>query len=96
VTDWLTATPDGVRILLTASPRASRTELAGIAGARLRVRVAAPPVGGEANAELVRFIARSLGLPRAAVVVTAGHASRRKAVLARGIAADAARRLLAG
>jgi uncharacterized protein (TIGR00251 family) len=94
VSDWLRATPDGVSILVTASPRASRTEVAGVAEGRLRVRVAAPPVEGEANDELVRFLAKSLRVPRSAVLVTRGAAGRRKTVLVSGIAAAAARRLL--
>ena len=96
MSEWLLAAPDGVSILVAASPRASRTEVAGIAGGRLRVRVAAPPVEGAANEELVRFLARSLGVPRSAVAVTAGAAGRRKTVVIRGVTAAAAQRLLEG
>jgi uncharacterized protein (TIGR00251 family) len=92
--DWLSAVPGGVSLLVAAAPRASRTEVAGVAEGRLRVRVAAPPVAGAANAELVRFLARSLGVPKSAVAVTGGAAGRRKTVLIRGITAAAARRLL--
>lgn len=92
--DWLTPAPGGVRILVAAAPRASRTEVAGIAEGRLRVRVAAPPVEGAANQELVRFLARSLGVPRSAVTVTAGTAARRKTVVVGGVTEAAARRLL--
>jgi uncharacterized protein (TIGR00251 family) len=94
VTDWLRETAAGLTIAVLVTPRASRTELAGTAAGRLRVRVAAPPVAGEANQELTRFLARRLGLPRAAVAVTAGVGGRRKTLLARGIAAEAAERLL--
>jgi hypothetical protein len=94
VTAWLRDTAAGLSIAILVTPRASRTEVAGIAEGRLRIRVAAPPVGGEANQELVRFLARRLGLPRAAVAVSAGAAGRRKTVLAQGIAAEAALRLL--
>jgi len=94
VTAWLRETAAGLSIALLVTPRASRTEVAGTADGRLRVRIAAPPVGGEANEDLVRFLARRLGLPRAAVAVTAGAAGRRKTVLAQGITAEAALRLL--
>jgi uncharacterized protein len=83
-------------VAIVVTPRASRTEVAGVAEERLRIRVAAPPVAGAANGAVVRFLAETLGLPRSAVTVTAGTASRRKTVLARGIAVDAARRRLAG
>jgi hypothetical protein len=96
VTAWLRDTAAGLSIAVLVTPRASRTEVAGIAEDRLRIRIAAPPVAGEANRELVRFLAKRLGLPRAAVAVSAGTAGRRKTVLARGIAAEAALPLLSG
>ena len=93
---WLAPVPDGVRLLVSAAPRASRTEVAGVAEGRLRVRVAAPPVEGAANDELVRFLSRALGVPKSAVAVTAGAAGRRKTVLVRGVTALAAQGLLEG
>ncbi len=92
---WLREAGGGVRIDLAVTPRASRSEVAGVAGERLRVRVAAPPVDGAANAELARLLARVLGVPRAAVEVVAGAGGRRKTVLVRGVAAEAVRRLVA-
>jgi uncharacterized protein len=94
VTAWLRETAAGLSIAVLVTPRASRTEVAGVAEDRLRIRVAAPPVAGEANEELIRFLAKRLGLPRAAVAVSAGAAGRRKTVSARGIPAAAALRLL--
>ena len=93
---WCKVAPGGISLLLSVSPRASRTEVAGVAEGRLRVRVAAPPVDGAANEELVRFLARSLGVPRSAVTVTVGSGGRRKTVLVRGVAPAAAQRLLEG
>jgi len=95
-TGWLSSAPGGVRILVTASPRASRTAVAGIAEGRLRVRLAAPPVEGAANEELVRLLSRSLGVPRSAVAVTAGLSGRRKTVVIRGVTEAAAQSLLEG
>ena len=50
----------------------------------LRVRVAAPPVEGAANVELVRLLARALGVPSRAVEITSGHASKTKLVRVAG------------
>lgn len=86
--------PGGVRLRLRIQPRASRTELAGLHGALLRIRLAAPPVDGAANEELVRFLARVLGVPTRAVEVTAGHASRQKTVTVTGTDSVAAARAL--
>jgi hypothetical protein len=75
-------------------PRASRTEVAGRHGDALKIRVAAPPVDGEANAELIRLLARVLQVPKTAVSITGGSGARSKSVVIEGIAAEeAARRL---
>lgn len=66
------------------APRASQTALAGEHDGALKVRVAAPPVEGAANAELTRFLAKRLGLPPRAVEVVGGHASKAKVVRAEG------------
>ena len=96
MTPWLEPGAGGVRLAVVVTPRASRTELAGVAGGRLRVRVAAPPVDGAANEEQVRFLARHLGLARSAVALAAGAAGRRKTVLVTGMTPDeVARRLSA-
>lgn len=70
-------------------PRASRSEVAGEHDGALRVRVAAPPVGGAANEELTRTLARALKVPERAVEIVAGHHSKTKRVRVAG--ADAAR-----
>ena len=73
-------------------PRASKSALAGEHGGALKVRVAAPPVGGAANEELARFLAKSFGVAARDVEVVAGHASKTKRVRVRGAtAADLSR-----
>ncbi len=90
----ITPTATGIRLTVQVQPRASRNELAGRHGDSLKVRLQAPPVEGAANEALVRFLAERLGVPRAAVRIVAGPASRRKAVLIDGISpAEAGRRL---
>lgn len=65
-------------------PRASQTAAAGEHGGALKVRVAAPPVEGAANTELVRFLAKRLGVAASAVEVIGGHTSKSKIVRATG------------
>ena len=87
----------GVRLRVRVQPRASRSEIAGVHGDELRIRLQAPPVDGAANEALVRFLADALGAPRSAVEIVSGLASRSKTVVIRGVAeADAARRLAIG
>lgn len=83
---WIAAHGDGVRITVRVQPRASRTEVAGRYGEdALRIRLAAPPVDGAANRELVAFLAKTLGVPRSAVSIEAGATGRRKIVLVRPV-----------
>ncbi len=87
-------TPRGVRIDLHVQPRASRTEVAGLHGDALKLRIASPPVDGAANEEIVAFLAAQLAVPRRAVTITAGASGRRKAVTIEGVTVEATRRAL--
>lgn len=75
----------GIRITFHVQPKASRTELAGKHGDAVKVRIQAPPVDGEANAELLRFVATSLGVSGREVELISGASSRRKVVEVRGV-----------
>jgi uncharacterized protein (TIGR00251 family) len=66
-------------------PRASKTEIAGVHDGLIRIRLAAPPVDGAANAALVAFIAERLDIAKSRVRVISGLASRRKAVRVEGM-----------
>lgn len=74
-----------LEIKVLAVPRASKTEIKGEHDGYLRVRVAAPPVEGAANEELVGFFSKLLKLPRSAVEIVSGGMSRRKTLRLRGI-----------
>jgi uncharacterized protein (TIGR00251 family) len=84
-------TAGGVGILLHVQPGAKRTEPAGLHGDALKLRVAAPPVDGAANAAIEEFLARRLGVPRRAVRLVAGASGRRKRVEVDGVSIEAAR-----
>ena len=65
---------------LHVQPGAKRTEFAGMHGDRVKVRLAAPPVEGRANAALIEFLAEHYGVPKASVTIDAGLNSRKKRV----------------
>lgn len=65
-------------------PRASRSEIAGEHNGALRVRIAAPPVDGAANEELVRTLAAALGIKRGAIEIARGRSSKTKQVRVTG------------
>ncbi|HYJ45431.1 MAG TPA: DUF167 domain-containing protein, partial [Pyrinomonadaceae bacterium] len=74
-------------------PRASKSSIAGEHDGALRVRVAAPPVDGAANAELVRTLARALGVANRDVTILSGHSSRLKQVRVTGTGSEELERL---
>ena len=82
---WITPQGDGCRLTIKVVPRASRTEIAGLDPAWLRVRLQAPPVEGRANAALVEFLAEKLALSRQAIAVVAGDRGRVKQVRIAGL-----------
>jgi len=61
-------------------PNAASNELAGFSEGVLRVRVAAPPVKGKANKELIAFLAQKLGLSKGDLTILKGHTSRNKVI----------------
>jgi uncharacterized protein len=95
--NWMVETNSGVRLRVHVQPRASRSEVVGLHGDALKIRLAAPPVDGAANEELIAFLAKQLKVPKSRIELVAGAASRAKTVAIAGISAeDAARRLELG
>ena len=67
-----------LKLPIHATPGARRTEAAGAHGQALRVRLAAPPVDGKANAALIAWAAAALGVPRSQVELLHGASARQK------------------
>jgi hypothetical protein len=82
------ATKDGAILTVHIQPKASTTECVGIHGDAIKIRVAAPPVDGAANDELIRFLARRLSLPSTSVQIHSGAGGRHKRVLIKGATAQ--------
>ena len=76
---------------IKAVPNAARTEVVGWLGEALKVRVKAPPVDGKANAELCRFMAGELKLPKSAVSIHGGATTRQKRLEIHGVSITALR-----
>jgi len=92
---WLKRHGDTLTLTLHIQPGAKKTEVAGEHGDALKIRLAAPPVDGKANAALLEFIADKLGVAKSAVTLKTGQTSRRKVVEVQGTASEAEQRLLA-
>ena len=82
------ARKDGVLLSVHVQPKASRTECVGFYGDSVKVRVAAPPIDGAANEELIRFLADCCSVPRAGISIDTGANSRQKRVHIRGVTVE--------
>lgn len=82
-----------VRFNVHVQPRASRSEVAGLHGDALKVRLSAPPVEGAANEALVELLARLFDVGKRAVRVVAGASSRAKIVEVDGVSEEQVRSL---
>jgi len=71
---------DPVVLALHVQPGAARTEVAGLYGDALKIRLAAPPVEGKANLALRRFLAEAFAVPLRNVEIVRGDTSRDKLV----------------
>ena len=88
----LSATADGVVVTIRVTPRAQPEGVAGtveVAGPRgvetaLAVRVSAAPADGEANAAVLRLLAKAWQVPPTSLSIVSGTTSRIKRVLVRG------------
>lgn len=84
----IAAKDNGISFSVRVQPRASRTNVAGELDGALKVRLAAPPVDGEANEELIRFLAKLFDVPRAQIVIRSGQTSRNKLIAIDGISVE--------
>lgn len=79
--DWYRRDGDSIILTLHVQPGAKRTEIAGLHGQALKIRLAVPPVEGRANAALLKFIAGLFDVPLRQVSIQKGDKSHHKVVL---------------
>ena len=70
----------GATLSLHVQPGAKKSECAGLHGEALKIRLAAPPVDGKANAELIELVARHFGCAKSSVSIKTGAGSKLKRV----------------
>jgi uncharacterized protein len=91
---WLRESDGRITLTLHVQPGAKRTEVSGLHGDALKIRLAAPPVDGKANETLIGFIADRLGVAKSAVRLKSGQTSRRKVLEVTAAPENTAQRLL--
>lgn len=67
-----------MKLVIKVRPRARRSQVLRADAEAVEIALAAPPVDGAANDELVRFVAERLGIPRRRVRIVRGETSRHK------------------
>lgn len=90
----IVATASGVRLTLHVRPGAAQSAITGPHGDAIGVRVAAAPVDGNANRELIGYLAGCLGVRPRAIALVAGLSSRRKVIEVAGVDVTTAAQLL--
>lgn len=82
-----------MRFSVRVQPRASKSEIAGLQGVSLKVRVTAPPLDGLANEAVIDFLSNALDISRRNVCIVSGHSSRTKVVEIEGVDLESVQRL---
>jgi uncharacterized protein (TIGR00251 family) len=80
IMECLRKTTEGILLSVRVIPRASKNAIQGLHGDALKIRLAAPPVEGKANATLIKFLSKTLKLPRAQIDIKSGETGRNKSI----------------
>lgn len=88
------AQKEQVRITVRVQPNAGQNSVVSFQDSVLRVRIAAPPVKGKANQELVEFLSELLGVSKSSLSIEKGISSKNKTIAVRGLEQDYILRLL--
>lgn len=86
--NWIKETTKGVLLPVRAVPRASKNEIQGIYNHALKIRLQAPPVDGKANAALIRFLSKTLEVPRSQISLSNGETGRNKTFRISGLSRE--------
>jgi uncharacterized protein (TIGR00251 family) len=61
-------------------PRSSKSEIVGLYGNALKIRLTSPPVEGAANNELLKLLSRKVGVSRSAIEIISGQSAKTKRI----------------
>ena len=75
----------GIEFNVRVIPRSSRSEIVGELNGAVKVRLASPPIDGAANAELIKLLSKSLGVPKSAVTIVSGETAKTKRLRIDGV-----------
>ena len=73
-------TPEGLRLKIILQPKARNDEIMGLHDYELKITITAPPVDGQANAHLMKFLSKAFKVPKSAIILEKGELNRHKQV----------------
>ena len=83
--EYVKETPQGAVLMVMAAPRSSKTEIVEIQQDRVKIKVKAPPVDGEANSALVEYLSKTFKIPKKSVILEKGQTGKQKSFLLVGL-----------
>ena len=76
----VTQTDSGLVLRLFIQPKASRDQIQGLHGEELKVAITAPPVDGQANSHLIKYLAKQFKVAKGQIQIVRGELGRHKTV----------------
>ncbi|QIM62376.1 YggU family protein [Pasteurellaceae bacterium Orientalotternb1] len=72
--------PQGIRLRIFLQPKASRDQIVGLHDNELKIAITAPPVDGQANAHLLKFLSKLFKVPKSSIQIEKGELQRHKQI----------------
>ncbi|AUI67186.1 MULTISPECIES: DUF167 family protein YggU [Glaesserella] len=72
--------PQGIRLRIFLQPKASRDQIVGLHDNELKIAITAPPIEGQANAHLLKFLSKLFKVPKSSIVLEKGELQRHKQI----------------
>ncbi len=91
---WLKANKDIFVLAIYVVPRSSKSEVVGLYNDCLKIKINAQPHDNEANEELIRFLSKSLKVPKASIEIIKGHTQKKKVICVSGCKIEQIKSLL--
>ena len=74
-------TKQGLRLRIFQQPKAAKDHIVGLHGDELKISITAPPIDGQANAHLLKFLGKLFKVPKTAIILEKGELNRHKQIL---------------
>ncbi|OOF38908.1 YggU family protein [Rodentibacter mrazii] len=71
---------DGIRLKIFLQPKASKDQIVGIHNEELKITITAPPIEGQANAHLLKFLSKIFKVPKSSILLEKGELNRHKQI----------------